>query len=573
MSEKKPKPPRPPAPNISKKAKRPITAATISFRNSPLGGDSDGGLSDDEDQRLSFFTNSHSDSKSNSPAVSVSVKPPPVSVTSKEPQKSNVDVSKRTTLRNNDTKSKLRNDDVKGSLSSKELEDLIDSFGDPKPPSSVSKKKSSVETNSVEAKPSPHAERGLSVGKVPSFDSETPSVDEKSSLGERTSSAGSLNDCKIKEEPKAINKPVEKVRHQQSSVSNSHSAPSLFNLKAEKEKPAKPQRPLKQARSLSGLMTVSNEVLKEEDGLPELPKDSMTDPLSFLDKFMDDEEEDEFVPVRNQKKPLAQNKRAKSWDGERNEKVSKGSDHAESEPLNIDQFHYSVPTPAEVKDEPVRFNSDSQSLGRTPPEMSLTLSGLLASSTHHDEPGAVESKQLLRNESPPSRSSPDLIRPDIDSDKELSDLGDLYSPSTPKSPESLDEEETESPKSELIDLEYTPPGLFLLSATLCVFAILVFPLPASLIGFFSGMAFAFYLILFVVWLSIPQMEREYRELEDPNTLPPLHIPGPRLTASKVRVKEQNNMIHKVIIYTFALSSFFTKNYKFCLFVCLLVCFE
>ncbi|XP_072049026.1 testis-expressed protein 2-like isoform X2 [Amphiura filiformis] len=435
-------------------------------------------------------------------------------------------------------KEQERGNDSKGSLSSKELEDLIDSFGDPKPSASFSKKKPSAEAKPIKSKSSPLEEkRPTVVDRAPSLDSRTPSIDEKSSLGERTNSAGSLNEYKTKEESKALNKPVEKVRQQ--SFSNSHSAPSLNRV--EKEKPAKPfQKPLKPVRSLSGLVTVSNEVLQEEEGLPELPKDSMTDPLSFLDKFMDDDEEDEFVPIRSQKKPpLAEKKRAKSLDCE---KFNSVSNHAESEPLNIEQFYYSIPTPSEVKDVPVRSNSDSQSLGRTPPEMSLTLSGLLSS--HRDESEAAETYLPPRNESPPSVSSPDFIKQDIDSDKELSDLGDIYSPSTPKSPESVDETGTESPKSELLDLEYTPPGLFLSVTTMFIFALLVFPLPASLSGFFAGMAFAFYLILFVVWLSVPQLEREYRELEDPNTLPPLQIPGPKLTASKVRAKEQGSMLHK-----------------------------
>ena len=542
MSEKKPKPPRPPAPNISKiKPKRPLTAATISFKNSPLSADSDDELSDD-DQRLSIFTNnSHSSTSSKPDSIGFKISKSPsvpagINATSAQDSKSfdssrdaksGVETVKPKTLTGNDTK---------GSLSSKELEDLIDSFGDSTTTATTQKK--NKKKPALNSKPASFEERTPSVEKAPSLDSRTPSVDEKSSLGERTSSAGSLNE--IKEEPKAVNKSVEKVRQQ-----HVNSAPVINSSKVQaSEKPPKPvQRPLKPARSLSGLVTVSNEVLKEEDGGPELPKDSMTDPLSFLDKFMDDDDEDEFVPVRSQQKKLfAPNHRTKSLDSEKTNSL----DHAESEPLNIDQFHYSIPTPSEIKDEPLRSQSDPQYLSRTPPDMTLSLSGLLASSTHHDEHvTTIESKQPPRDDSPPSNSS-DFVKREPDSDRELSDIGDIYSPSTPKSPESADEKDVvDSPTAEVLNLDYSPPGLFLTVASFFIFAILVFPLPALMTGFFAGMAFAFYLILFVVWLSVPQLEREYRELEDPNTLPPLQIPGPKMTASKVRVKEQGNLLHKV----------------------------
>lgn len=599
MSEKKPKPPRPPAPNLSKnkKAKRPLLSSTsISFRNSPLSADSNGGLSDDDDdQRLSIFTD-NSGSKnggfsvklskpvaSSAPITTTTIpKPVTTNTTSKEAKSASDEHSPKSDQSGSDLSSN------KPGVTSKELEDLLDSFGENKPvskPRTHVKKKTPPTVTVVDRQTPPLERRTLPsvVDSTPSSlsSSRSPSFDDKSFLSERTRSLGSLNDVvKSKEEPELTvnNKPVEKVLHVRQTpprttpISASSASPAGSKVFSEKEKTAiKHQQPypirsqMKSTRSMTGLVTIANEVLHEEEGMPELPKDSMTDPLSFLDKFMDDDDDLAFAPAasiksskNNKKKSLTDQKRTKSLDiSDKNNSTSTPlpSEPVMPEPLNIEQFYYSIPTPSEVKDVPVKPKAaDTSSLGRSPPEMSLSLSGLLAS--HQDESGGTTKEQKVRNRfESPLASTPDLTLPEADSDRELSDLvGDIYSPSTPKSPVSADEGELDESPTELktLDLQYSPPGFALAATTLVIFAILMLPLPGYMTGFFVGMVVAFYSIFFVVWLSVPQMEKEYRELEDPNTLPPLQIPGPRMTASRVRMKEQGKMIHKVCEITFFL---------------------
>ncbi|XP_071797789.1 testis-expressed protein 2-like isoform X2 [Asterias amurensis] len=311
----------------------------------------------------------------------------------------------------------------------------------------------------------------------------------------------------------------------------------------------------KPVRTKSGLMKVPNAILKDDQEVSVLPTDceeATTDPLSFLDKVMEEQLEkqaiEEEAEYRN-KQSLASHHRAKSLDSSAS---FKSKDQSE-ETLDIDPCYYTVPAPSELPDEPViprPVSSGSPRLRQrkpTPNNVSLSLSGLLATSkddTEEDEKEISASTQSSRSTLDSPEGKPELV-----SDPELQ-----KSPSTPTTKDEVPQAAVETQAtsgSAAVDDELTTTAtlIFLSLFSLSVFIYnFRFPVYLYLLDVFSGMLLMFFFMLLFMWLTKPSRSRYSREevdrLWDDEDSVPLVIPGVVQSPSLLRSKEQKKVMQK-----------------------------
>ncbi|XP_072167729.1 testis-expressed protein 2-like isoform X1 [Diadema setosum] len=306
----------------------------------------------------------------------------------------------------------------------------------------------------------------------------------------------------------------------------------------------------------SGVLKVATEVLEEnENDILRLPADSqeaLADPLSFLDKVMEDQlgssfDDDDDSGSKShlrrrresgnaRKKDLHQH-RAKSLDADfrhNSEKVVNGDNS-----LDINPCYFNVPTPSELKDDPVR-KSESGANSKKSQAKVISLSGLLSNPDNSEVDGETQS---IRTNSDGVRT-PDVPPDETDWVKiERKPQQDTSSPPTSSSRAQSPEEERnavlEEPSVSLPAL----PIYTLSTLTLAMFGYYLFPLPTYLSGFLTGLLCAFYLVLFLIWLNLPARDKFYEEEAGTEVDTPLVIPGPRQTAAKIR-KEQEKVVLK-----------------------------
>ncbi|XP_038068634.1 testis-expressed protein 2-like [Patiria miniata] len=373
---------------------------------------------------------------------------------------------------------------------------------------------------------------------------------------------------KRREDSPPVNKPVAKVREQELKAKP---PPPLPN-EAEKRKTiistdsseAKTGKPI---TSITGLMKVPNTVLKEDDEASSLPADceeATTDPLSFLDKVMEEQLEKEALEEEAEREKqkqnklnanrtnLASHKRARSLDSD----AYKGKQEP-GDALEIDPCYYNIPAPSDLPDEavfsrPVPSGSPHVRHRKVPAKnMSLSLSGLLA--TSNDDNGEEEKEASTSTRS--SRStldSPDGGKQEAVTDNELQNK----SPSSPfakeevveAAPQTQKESKEVAAKEETTKSPSAPPVFLLSLLSLCLFVSFQFPLSSYMTGFFAGMALMFYSMLFAIWLSLgsspPGRQQEDRFWDEEDLSTPLVIPGVPLSASVIRSKEQKRVMQK-----------------------------
>nr|XP_054762947.1 testis-expressed protein 2-like [Lytechinus pictus] len=483
-TEKKPKPPRPPAPNLAaKKNIKKQASSGLSFSFNDLKAVD----SDEDDKSFTSFTKPERDTHISDPAKVKELKP--------------------LTTASHDFKTK-------------------------------------------EMKPLTHSSNGAMLGEPLSLQKE-----------DRDSSFEDIFDavnCLPSSKPVAVSKPVtEQVRKVQEEIERSsppRSSTSTENRESDNIK-SKP----KLQKGGSGILKVATEVLEETENesfkLPSDSQEALADPLSFLDKVMEDQlgsgfEDDDsslgkgsLLRKRRQsgngkKKILQQQPRTKSLDadmGQNNGKVE------QEDSMDINPCYFNVPTPAELKDEPVR-RPDSIPTSRSGPKSktkAMSLSGLLAS------PDITEED----NEKPSSSVNSDGFQtPDMPPDDNDWVTIDKKAPAGTSSPPSSSQ--LLSPEEEKKTVQATPQGLHpslpfytLYTLTFLTFLYYIFPLPTYITGFLTGLLCSFYLVLFLIWMNLPPTDNSFKETDDTDG-DPLVIPGPRLTASKVRTKEQEKVTLK-----------------------------
>ena len=366
------------------------------------------------------------------------------------------------------------------------------------------------------------------------------------------------NSRKSKDEIVPVNKPVEKFKEQplraQPSASQTNGADKKKVTASTDAADAKPSKPV---RTTSGLIKVPSAILKEDEKAPFLPTDceeATTDPLTFMDIMLEEqfekqalEEEAEHDKRKENRASLAaHHKRARSLDID----AYKSNEQPENT-LDIDPCYYTIPAPSELPEEaviqrPISAGSPHVRHRKAPPkDMSLSLSGLLATSKDETEEDVSASTQSSRS----NLDSPDSKQSEFVSDGDL-----LKSPSTPTAKDEAsqvapDTQESAGSTKKDPNLQNTPPVLFLSVLSLCIFVYFQFPLSFYLSGVFVGMLLMFYLMLLFIWLTMPTGSGHHTEAgdrvwdEDDRT--PLVIPGVAQSASVIRSKEQKRVMQKV----------------------------
>ncbi|XP_022108392.1 testis-expressed protein 2-like isoform X2 [Acanthaster planci] len=374
-----------------------------------------------------------------------------------------------------------------------------------------------------------------------------------------------VNYGKRREDVPPVNKPVTKVKEEAlkaqpaSPMSNEAEKKAMMANDSAVRKPDKPT-------TITGLMKVPNAVLTEDEEASVLPADSeeaISDPLTFLDKVMEEQlekealEEEAELGKKKQNKPsvnrigLATHKRARSLDCD----TYNDRPEPERDTLEIDPCYYTVPAPSELPDEaiiprPLSSGSPHVRHRKIPAKnVSVSLSGLLRKDDdEEEEKEASVSTQSSRS----TLDSPDGGKQDVITENELQNK----SPSTPGTKEEVAEviPQIQKEKGDLAVKEEpqkppdSPPIFFLAILSLCLFVYFQFPLSRYMMGFFAGMALMFYSMLFAIWLSAGTMSRDRRpadrtwDEEDYSML--LVIPGAPQSASVFRSKEQKRVMHK-----------------------------
>ncbi|XP_030847627.1 testis-expressed protein 2 isoform X1 [Strongylocentrotus purpuratus] len=487
-TEKKPKPPRPPAPNLAaKKSIKKQASSGLSFSFNDLKAVD----SDEEDKSFARFTKPERDDPLSDPTKIKEMKP--------------------LTNTNHDLKTK-------------------------------------------EMKPLTHSNNGATSGEFRPLQKE----DKDSSFEDIFDAVNRLPSSK----PIAVSKPVtEQVKKVQEEVKRTRSSPPRSSGNTENRESDGIKNKPKLQKGGSGILRVATEVLEEKENesyqLPSDSQEALADPLSFLDKVMEDQLESSFddddnvlekgghVRKRRQsgngkKKVLQQQPRTKSLDADINQSSSK-VEHEDS--MDINPCYFNVPTPAELKDEPTR-RPDSIPNSRSGPKSQakgISLSGLLASPDITEE----DNDKPSTNVNSDGFRTPDMPPDDTDwvTIEKKPHAGTSSPP--PSSNQLL------SPEEENKTVKATPQGLFpslpfytLYTLTFLTFLYFMFPLPTYITGFLTGLLCSFYLVLFLIWMNLPPTDKSFKETEGSGGGPPLVIPGPRLTASKIRSKEQEKVTLK-----------------------------